>query len=445
MSTPPTLPQGALWIAALLLFATWTDTVAAEPASPDSLQVATATDDDPDPQKDDELARLRRRAREEVVPREADDPTADSSETSFVARGLGLQELNPEISATGDFVASSMSPESDKTRTDLAFRVLGLHFESYLDPYSKMKAAVGATPNGVELGEAYATRFGIWSRMSLTVGKFRQQFGVVNRWHKHALDQTDYPLALRQIFGGGGLNQSGFSADVRLPTLFGATQSALLQVTAGENARLFGENSRDLPSILLRYENYRDLDPSTYLSWGLTGLTGWNDEWPIDDGSGLRFQHDTRSTRVLGADLTLRWEPTDNMRYAHFEWRTEFYHATREILAPDGSGEDDVRAWGGYTSLQRQVSRTVELGVRADYYRPDHRSYAPNATLAPLVCTTNDPHQWQLGPYLTWWQSPFVKLRFELDYADGNTEAADEIVFSFQTVFAAGPHKHERY
>jgi len=85
------------------------------------------------------------------------------------------------------------------------------------------------------------------------------------------------------------------------------------------------------------------------------------------------------------------------------------------------------------------------LGVRADYYRPDHRSYAPNATLAPLVSTTNDPHQWQLGPYLTWWQSPFVKLRFELDYADGNTEAADEIVFSFQTVFAAGPHKHERY
>src|SRR2546421_5445169 len=33
------------------------------------------------------------------------------------------------------------------------------------------------------------------------VGKFRQQFGELNRWHLHAVPETEYPLALTSYLG----------------------------------------------------------------------------------------------------------------------------------------------------------------------------------------------------------------------------------------------------
>jgi hypothetical protein len=390
----------------------------------------------------DELLRLAEEA-VEMVDAESEGSSADIEQT-FIARGLGLQALNPEISVAGDFLATSSGQENEQTHMDFFFRVLDIHGESYLDPYSKMKVAVGVMPGNTVLGEAYATRFGVLPRLNVTAGKFRQQFGVVNRWHKHALDQIDFPLALRQIFGEGGLNQTGFSINWSPSQFWGASQEAILQITEGENPRIFAENSRHLPSLLFRYKNFRDLSKDTYMEVAATGLFGWNDRWKTHSESGTVFQSKRRFARVLGADLTIRWQPTENMRYASLEWRTELYHMTKSILAPDGSGGDEVTAWGGYTSLQRQLSRAFEIGVRLDYYRPDTKDYA-DLGLFPLAVESTDAYRWQVGPYLVLWQSPFVKLRLEANYADGESFGPAEFLFAFQTVFAAGPHKHERY
>jgi hypothetical protein len=384
---------------------------------------------------EDELEQLRRRAEEEVQPPEEELPT----EKSFIARGLGLQALNPEMSVAGDLLLHYKDRKHENSDTDFEFRVLDIHLESYLDPFTKMKAALGFDSDDAHLGEAYFTRFGVFPGLNVTAGKFRQQFGVVNRWHKHALDQIDFPVALRGVFGGGGLNQTGISLDWAAPEVWGASQEVILQVTDGENSRVFGENSRHLPSILARYKNYRDLSKDTYLDIGITGLTGWNDDWETE--------HDTRQSWVMGADVTVRWEPTERMRYANLEWRSEFYYLDKGMIAPDGSGSDHIEAWGAYTSLQRLVSRTVELGIRADYFAPDSKSYADAATwgLNGIAVEGHGPYLWQVGPYVTWWQSPWVRLRLELDYADGQATGPSEFTCTGQAVFAAGPHKHERY
>ena len=54
-------------------------------------------------------------------------------------------------------------------------------------------------------------------------------------------------------------------------------------------------------------------------------------------------------------------------------------------------------------------------------------------------------HRWQVGPYVTWNQSPFVRYRLEYNHEDGHgmEDAEDRIML--QMIFAAGPHKHERY
>lgn len=405
----------------------------------------------------DELEAIRRAAAAAVG--EAGEAVAEEPEdVEFEAKGLALQALNPEISVTGDMVNSYWTKKSTRQRSDFNFRGLGLHLESYLDPYTRFKAAASANKGGAHLGEAYFTRFGVMEDVNLTLGKFRQQFGVVNRWHKHALDQSDFPLPLRSVFGPGGLNQTGASLVWNMPKLGKAAQELTVQVTDGENPRIFGANTRNFPSMLLRYKNFRDVTKDSYVEFGLTALAGKNDSWPVQagstaaggrqaDGEDFVRQRRKRWARVYGADLTVLWEPTERMRYRNFLARTEAYWARKGILAPDGSGSDTLSAWGIYTDLQSKISRTVDLGLRTDFFKPDTKSYADieGANISPLAVTGKHPSRWLLAPYVTWWQSPWVKYRLEYNHEFGSNTGPSESRFIFQTVFAAGPHKHERY
>jgi hypothetical protein len=320
-----------------------------------------------------------------------------------------------------------------------------VHFESYLDPYTRFKSAVEFGEE-IELGEAYFIRYGLLPNFNLTLGKFRQQFGVVNRWHKHGLDQLDFPVPLRQIFGEGGLNQIGLAGEWTIPTKGMTAHGLEFQITNGQNDRLFGLNARNNPSILLRYKNYRDLSKNTYLEVGATGLTGWNDEWPIASDEDFLMKQDTLGTSTYGLDVTVLWEPTERMRYRNLLWRTEGYLLDKDILAPDGSGQDNIKAWGAYTYIQGKVTRTWELGMRLDYYKPDDKSYADLASfyLFPHAVVDRNAKLWQISPYVTWYQSPWVRFRIEYDLQDGKFfHTEDRIIF--QTIFSAGPHKHERY
>jgi len=379
------------------------------------------------------------KAMEEAVPEE------EPKETIFESGALSLQALNPEISVTGDFLFSTMQDTTSTKSSDFEFRTLGIHIESWLDPYTRFKAAIPVTEDDTTLGEGYVTLYNLSDDWNLTFGKFRQQFGVVNRWHKHGLDQVDFPLALRQIFGNGGLNQSGVSLDWLMPPAGEASQQFTFQITDGSNDRLFGENSRNRPSILAHYKNYRDFSKDTYLEWGLTGLVGWNDEWDISGGT---KQNSSQETFVLGADLSVLWEPTEKMRYRNVEWRSEAYWLNKKLLAPDGSGADAINAWGLYSYLQSKISRTVDIGIRGDFFVPDTKSYADisdSLSLSPLAVTGDNPYLWQISPYITWWQSPFVKFRAEYDYSNGKGIENPEHVIWLQAIFSAGPHKHERY
>jgi hypothetical protein len=118
-----------------------------------------------------------------------------------------------------------------------------------------------------------------------------------------------------------------------------------------------------------------------------------------------------------------------------------------EIYAPDGSGLDKVRPWGLYSLLQAKVSRTVEIGTRYDYFAPDTKNYTLGEieSLPPLASTSSDAYRWLAGAWVTWWQSPFVKFRGGYSYESGRGLGPDINAFTLQVVFAAGPHKHERY
>jgi hypothetical protein len=395
---------------------------------------------------DDELTRLRALAEGLAGPKQ-EEKTPE--EIVYKSRGLSLQQLNPEISAAGDLLAFYRDQEGTRERSDVLLRGLELNIQSYLDPFSRMKATAHIQGDGaIDLEEVYYTHFTLLEGATIDLGRFRQPFGIVNRWHEDALDQVQYPLALRRIFGDGGLRQTGVSVEWSFPEWAGAHHGLTLQVTNAENEQLFGGEALGTPSFFYRYKNFRDLSRDTYLEFGLSGLFGWNDQWRIRTSPAtVATVHDALGTRVFGADLSVLWEPADRALYRNIEWRSEAYLLNRDILAPDGSGRDTINAWGAYSYLQSKIAQNLIVGTRLDYYQPAARDYAalPGLSLAPLAYPADHPHRWQIGPYITWWQSEWVLFRTEYNYGWGSGMENPEHIVWFQTVFAVGPHKHERY
>ncbi len=347
---------------------------------------------------------------------------------TFKGGQRSLQAINPEMSVTGDMYGLYIGNEKHYTeslRSGAHFRVLGLHLQSNLDPFSLAKVALEFTPDGFELGEAYMTLTRVLPSVSLTIGKFRQQFGVVNRWHAHGLDQFDYPLALTTILGEDGLNQAGLSFDWLMPAFLGDANSFIVQFTNGQNEQLFGGEFFSFPAVLAHFKSYTDLTTNTYLEFGLTGMLGRNDKNGYIDGE--LHTEPYRSTKLAGFDVTLFWQPVNKALYRSFLWRSELFYADKSL--PDNNR---ITAYGGYSYMEYQFNERWQAGFRFDYTQP-------------FTINNKDEYLYQLVPYITWWQSHWVKFRLQYNYLAGKAMNIAEHFIRMQMVWAMGPHKHERY
>jgi len=347
----------------------------------------------------------------------------------FKSGQRSLQAINPEISITGDQYLQEVLNEdgfTEEARSGAYFRVIGLHIQSNLDPFSLAKVAVEITPGGVELGEAYVTWTNVFPNLSVTAGKFRQQFGVVNRWHAHSLDQFDFPLAMTTILGQEGLNQTGFSLEWLMPPLIAHANTFTLQITNGQNEHLFAGEVFSFPVVLGHLKNYYDLNTNTYLEWGVTGMAGYNNLRGYND-AGQLIKEENRLTKLAGLNLILFWEPVNRAHYHSFLWRTELYYADKaQENAPH------ITAGGFYSNVDYRFNERWYAGLRYDYTQP-------------FALNNSGKYISQIVPYVTWWQSHWVRFRLQLNYKSGNAlEKADTIV-RLQLTWAAGPHKHERY
>lgn len=364
-------------------------------------------------------------------------------EREFLEGALALQKLNPELTFCGDMLAGLIldgskyyATESD--RSGFPVRSVGLHFQHMLDPYSMFKSALHISPHkGLELEEVYISWFGLIRSLSFSVGRFRQGFGVVNRWHQHDLDQTDYPMALTQVLGTDGLVGDGFAVKWLMPPLWAHSNELALEVVNGTSPTLFSGQYYTVPSTLLHLKNYYDLTANTYLELGLGGMFGFNNQRGVASQAGTLVDEPWRKTYVGGADLTVFWTPTSQARYRSLLWRSELYYANRELPATQGTAHR--QSWGVYSYVQYQPSARWYLGVRGDAVLPTVR--------------TSDEIAWDVVPYATFWQSEFVFLRIEYSHgrnipyltADGALPRRTDNRVLLQVSFAAGPHKHEKY
>ncbi|MFH1131554.1 MAG: hypothetical protein V1754_09470 [Pseudomonadota bacterium] len=231
--------------------------------------------------EENELEKIQNAAEVESTSQEEQEKP---EERTFLWGALALQKLNPEISLGADFLAQLVI-DGEKwyagrdDRTAMPVREVNLSFQHSLDPYSMFKAAINFTPwpdAAVDVEEVYITWFGLIKSLSISLGRFRHNFGIINRWHQHDLDQTDYPLAILLVLGESGLNQTGASLKWFMPPLWAHANELTLEITDGENETLFAGEFFTVPCIMAHLKNYYDLSESTYLELGLSGMFGFN-------------------------------------------------------------------------------------------------------------------------------------------------------------------------
>ncbi|HET7424009.1 MAG TPA: hypothetical protein VFJ92_10625 [Gemmatimonadales bacterium] len=314
--------------------------------------------------------------------------------------------LNPEISATGDIRLVARDGHQHDNGVAREFEV-GL--QSTLDPYSTAKIFLSFENGEVGVEEGYLYWTGLPGKLRVDVGKFRQQLGDLNRWHLHALPETEYPLVYQRFLAPEGLSGVGVSLYTTLPvSLLGGTHEVWVQGTTAESQTLFGDGHQ--PSLLLRLQNFWQLNRSTYAQIGITGVGG------NDDDSDLR-------SRLGGLDFRLTWRPPEAGTRREVTFRAEGYrlHATEAGTTTD--------RYGTFLDLSARLSRRWIAAGRYDWVE------APRGP---------DDTEWRITPSLTWWQSEFVYLRLEGEHRDSELEGTQNLL-TLQAVFAMGPHKHETY
>jgi hypothetical protein len=126
----------------------------------------------------------------------------------------------------------------------------------------------------------------------------------------------------------------------------------------------------------------------------------------------------------LALDVVYDWYPLGRELYRGFQLRGMLLRSWLD-LEEGGS----LNTWGSYLYGQYKVARRWIAGVRWDWVEDQRRA---------------GYEYWGVSPYLSFWQSEFVRLRGQYSLRDHSIFGTDHR-FELQFTFAAGPHKHEEY
>lgn len=382
----------------------------------------------------DPIAAVRAAAAAALAGDTAAADVAGVQEGEFVGRQRNLNVFNPEISVTGDIFAFVRSADVDED--NFVPREFEVALQSNLDPYSRAKVFVAHHRHGgeiepfethlepggdaeaehgeeaeTEIEEGYVEWVSLPGGLGLKVGKFRQRFGKLNRWHAHALPAQQLPLPFVAFVGEEGLAQTGAAVHWLLPLHGAGTYEVWTEVTRSDSEPVFGE-SRGV-SVLGHVNAFWQLSSATYLELGASAIAGQYASETVETGFG---------GRVFGIDATYDWTPPARARYRQATLHAGVMLSRNPVQV---AGED---ARGAYAIGEFRFAQQWIAGARWEWVEN------------PLDASERT---WLASPSLTWWQSEYVRLRAAYEFVDRLGERFGQLVL--QTTFAMGPHKHETY
>ena len=347
-----------------------------------------------------------------AAPPAAAPPSAAPAPATPVAAGASSKIFNPDIAVIGNLVGTAGSDRASASPS-IDMREAEVSFQAVVDPYARADFFVSVGPEGAGLEEGYITFPTVPGGLLLRAGMMRTAFGKTNAQHPHTLPWPDRPLAMRNLVGGDdGVADAGVSLAKLIPNPWFFLE-ATAQVYRGDQPGLFHADRNGDLNYLARLRAYQDVSESTNVDLGASFSTGHNDAG-LTGGVDLgRF-----TTRLFGADATVRYKPLRRSIYRSFVGRSELVWSRREQV--DGM----QKAFGCYISADYQFARRWYAGLRYDRSgRADQASVLDTGVAAVL----------------TFWPSEFSQVRGMYRRTRfARRETANELLLQLQ--FAIGAH-----
>jgi len=331
--------------------------------------------------------------------------------------------FNPDISVNGNVVgAAGRNPVNGLPPLDLS--EVEAAFQAVVDPYARADFYFAASPEGVEVEEAFVTFTALPANLLFKAGKMRAQFGKVNTLHTHALPTIDRPLVTDNLLGGEeGLSDAGLSLSylVRNPHLFLELTGEVYQGAS----EVFQSSARSDLTWVGRVRGYRDLTEATNLDFGASMAFGPTDVGAEESGlfeldpSAPSLTAPVLDKQLFGVDLTFRYRPLRRAIYRRLNLRTELIWSRQDL-----PGQERSNAFGFYALGEYQFARRWYAGARLDR---SGRALEAGATDSGASL------------FLTFWPSEFSQLRGQfrrINFAEGLK--ANELLFQFN--FSIGAH-----
>lgn len=353
--------------------------------------------------------------------------------------------------ATDSEIADLQGGGHDPRKRGFSVQNVELSFRGAIDPWLEGEAhiitfidAEGET--AVELEEAFLTTTSLPAGLQLKAGQFFTEFGRLNATHPHAWEFVDQPVVNSRMFGGDGMRGPGARLSWLTPAAFPLELIVGAQNANGETMASFvsEEPLSGRPSTEPSVRSATDLTwssriaASTDLSDTTTLLAGTSAAWgPNGTGPSAR-------TRILGADLTLKWRPSDaRAGFPFVTWTTEVMqrrYAAAEFNEP-GSGlgyfpHEVLTDRGFYSQATWGFLRNWTAGIRWDGANGAHDGNA----LDPARDRRS-----RVSAALTWFPSEFSRVRLQVnrDRSEALGGAFTSVWLQFE--FNLGSHGAHRF
>ena len=335
--------------------------------------------------------------------------------------------FNPSVTVFGNFLGRLddrdvfLDDDPAEGRIDDRFnlREVEIDFRAAIDPWADGVLIVvyeSEAPNefeaAIEEGYVVLKKLPFLDRapagLKLKAGRFRTQFGRLNRIHTHDLPWMTRPRSYTNFLGPEGYLQNGLSGEFFLPSpsesdVLGAT----FEVLDGGEIPIAEDVAGSKLATGGRVHWFHELSANRNFEVGLSG-------WANDS-----------DTRLWGLDWNFAWKP-----HVAGEWRSFLVGGELFLADLDQAGLDDSPS-GGFVWSQYQLGRNLYAGVRYDR--------AEEIGNESLVTET-------YGAYLTYYTSEFLRFRLGVEHSESDVALLDDVDTALVELnFIFGSHPVEPY
>ncbi|MFQ6607594.1 MAG: hypothetical protein ACE5EE_03545 [Fidelibacterota bacterium] len=337
----------------------------------------------------------------------------------IVIGGRSQTTVNPDISILGDLLI-------ERNSGDVAFSTSGveLAIQGYVNPFARADIFlhVHDEESPIELEEAFlSVERGLPLGLGLKMGKFRPNFGKINREHAHTYYYILPSVPAQQILGEEMWSSPGMEADVLLPLPWysnlsvgyyqeGISSHAHQHIDKNANVDTsLLEESMIPPGFTGRWSQFLDLNQVTHVEVGISHFRELGKKDPVT---------------VLAGDIKVKWRPDI---YRSLTWQAEWFQKVEsaELEVQNGTRET-VRA--GYIWVNYQFNRIWNTGVILDFSSnldsKFYQSYGLFVGFSPVE------------------ESSVLRVRFHRSHHGAEDP---ELSLVLQMIWSLGPHKPHRF